>query len=276
MASRRDSRSGSRNRVGPTPEFTVDCSDCARTRVEVSRMYKSAVLFIVLLIMVSSFTPATAEIVVFDDVIAVNKTIKLNAVTKGRFFPEGGRLVKFHINGTSLGANLSGGDGYAFFTYTPLSSGIFKLKAESGNDMDEGTLLVTAKKDRIVLIEIEVVHENLPFSFEPAKDSPGVLQRLATRFRIVYVTTLAGIEASRKVIRENSLPLAPVFKWGGAELLEELKDKGIKPFAIVASPGVMSDAVDIEKRYSFEDTEAGTAVKDWNALLNHLDRNRAK
>ncbi len=240
-------------------------------------MHKSAVPFIVFfIIMLSSLTSAIAEIVVFDDVVAVNKTIKLNAVTKGRFLSEGGRLVKFYLDGKSLGSNLSGGDGYAFFTYAPSSAGIFKLKAESGNDIDEGALLVTGKNDRILLIEIELLYEEFPFSFKPVKDSADVLQKLSKNFRIVYLTTLTGIEVSKKVIRENSFPISPVLKWEGAELLDELKGKGINPYAIIASPDVISDAVDIEKRYNFKETEAGIEVKDWNDLLEHLDRNKAK
>jgi hypothetical protein len=240
-------------------------------------MNKSAVRFIVFfIILLSSLTSSFAEIVVFDDVVAVNKTIKLNAVTKGRYLSEGGRLVKFFIDGKSLGANLSGGDGYAFFTYTPSSAGIFKLKAESGNDTDEGALLVTGKNDKILLIEVEALYEGILFSFKTAKDSPGVLQTLSKNFRIIYLTTLTGIEASKKVLRGNNFPTSPVLKWEGAELLDELKEKGIRPYAIIASPGVISDAVDIEKRYSFKETEAGIEVKDWNDLLKHLDRNKVK
>ncbi|RJR19624.1 MAG: hypothetical protein C4581_04595 [Nitrospiraceae bacterium] len=234
-------------------------------------MRNLAVLFVISLSLFSPLTSACAGIVVYDEVVPVGKPVKLSALTKGRFMPEGGRLVRFHIDGKSLGTHLSGGDGYAFFKHTPLSAGLFKLKAESGRDMDEGTLLVTAKTDRVLLIEIELLYEKPPFSLKLLKDSQGVLQSLSKNFRIVYLATMTGAEVSRKAVTGNNLPLSPVFKWGGAELIEDLKVKGIRPYAILASPGVISEAADIGRRYSFEETETGVEVKDWNDLLKHLN-----
>jgi len=238
-------------------------------------MYNLAVLFLISLFLFSPITSACAEITVFDDVIPVSRPVKLSAVTKGRFMTEGGRLVTFYIDGKSLGTNLSGGDGYAYFMYTPSSAGISRLKAESGKDMDEGTLLVIPKNDRVLLIEIELVFERPPFSLNPAKDSPGVLRKLSKNFSIVYITTMTGVGASRKVIYKNSLPVFPVLKWEGTEFLDDLKEKGITPFAIVASPGVISEAADVGIRYSFEETETGTVVKGWNDLLKHLNPKNA-
>lgn len=233
---------------------------------------KSAGLFITILIfLASSFTPASAEVFVHDDITAVSRPIKLTAVTKGKFLSEGGRLVTFSIDGKTLGTNLSGGDGYAYFSYTPESAGIFKLRAESGKDLDEGTLLVTTKSDRILVIETELVFEKFPFSLQLVKDSSGALKHLAKDYRIVYITTMAGVKTARKVLRDNSLPLSPIYKWQGVELLDDLKAKGITPHAIVASSGVISEAVDVANKYSFEETEAGTEAKDWNDLLKHLD-----
>ena len=240
-------------------------------------MCKSAAPVIVLLIILcSSFSSAVAGVVVFDDVIPVNKTVKLNALTKGMFLPEGGKLVKFYVDGKYLGANLSGGDGYALFKYVPISAGIFILKVESGKDFDEGSLLVTAENDRILLIEIEKVFAEFPVSFKPAMDSAEVLQGLSKKFRIIYLTTLTGVELSRKLLKENTLPGSPVLKWEGPEMLDELLKRGIKLHAIIASPGILSEAPDINNKYSFEETEDGTAVKDWKDLLKHLDMNKAK
>ncbi|MEW6601936.1 MAG: hypothetical protein AB1499_13265 [Nitrospirota bacterium] len=232
-------------------------------------------IIVVFILLVSCITPASAEVLIYDDVVPVGKTVKLNAVTKGRFFIEGGRLVTFYADGNSLGSNLSGGDGYAFLNYTPSSAGTFTLKAESGADKDEATLLVTAKTDRILLIEIETVFVEFPFSFKPAEESTKALQRLSRNYRILYITAMAGTEASEKVIRENSFPVSPVFKWEGAEFLDGLKEKGILPYAIVASAGVISDAMDIANRYSFEETETATSVKDWDDLLKKLELKKA-
>jgi hypothetical protein len=240
-------------------------------------MCKSAAPFIVLLIILcSSFSSAVAGIVVFDDVIPVNKTIKLNALTKGMFLPEGGKLVKFYVNGKYLGTNLSGGDGYALLEYVPSSAGTFSLKVESGKDTDEGSLLVTAENDRILLIEIERVFAEFPVSFKPAKDSAEVVPELSKKFRIIYLTTLTGVELSRKLLKENGLPVSPVLKWEGPQMLDELAERGIKLHAIIASAGILSEAPDIKKKYSFEETEDGTEEKEWKDILKHLDMNKAK
>jgi len=240
-------------------------------------MCKLAAPFIVLLIVVgSSFSFAVAGVVVYDDVVPVNKTIKLNALTKGRFLPEGGKLVKFYINGKHIGTNLSGGDGYALFRYVPSSAGVFSLKVESDKDIDEGSLLVTDENDRILLIEIERVFTEFPVSFKPAMDSPEVLKELSKKFRIIYLTTMTGMELTRKLLKENNLPGSPVLKWEGPEMLDELAERGIKIHAIIASAGILSEAPDINKKYGFEETEDGTEVKDWKDILKHLDMNKAK
>ncbi len=228
------------------------------------------------LLFLSFIETASAGVVVFDNVVEVSSSVKLKVLTKGKFFSEGGRLVKIYLNGKLAGTALSGGDGYAFMKYQPDSAGIKLLKAESGDDVDEGTLLVTAKDDRILLIEIEKTSADFPFSSKPAKDSAEVLLKLSKKFRIIYLTTLMGVDASKKLLKESGFPPAPVFKWEGAEMFDELREQGVKLYAVIASPGVISEAADIDKRYSFEETEDATEVKDWKDLLKHLDMNKVK
>ncbi|MEE8328846.1 MAG: hypothetical protein V3R54_02825, partial [Thermodesulfovibrionia bacterium] len=67
--------------------------------------------FIIIILLVIPFTFAFAGVMVYDSVTTTGNAVKLTAVTKGLFFPEGGKLVKFYLDGKHIGTNLSGGDG---------------------------------------------------------------------------------------------------------------------------------------------------------------------
>ena len=234
--------------------------------------------FFFLIIVLLSFpvNTAFADVVVFDNVVPVNKTIKLKALTKGRFFTEGGKLVTFYVEGKKIGTTLSGGDGFAFFKYTPSSQGIINIKVEAGDEGDEGVILAAGKKDNIVIIEIEsILLENI-FSRKAIKDSNESLKQLSENFRILYITTMIGARESRKWLKEKGFPVFPVFKWEGVEMLNELREQGIEVYAIIASPAVLSEASDINKRFSFNETEDATEVKDLPDFLNQLQSNGDK
>jgi len=232
--------------------------------------YFSILIIRSLLIVLSLSVHAPAGIIVFDDAAPVNTVVKLRALTKGRFFPEGGKLVKFYLKDKYIGTTLSGGDGYAFLKHRPSAPGIVKIKAEAGSETDEGVLLITSKKDRVLVIEIEGALSGSLLSRKPAKDSNEIVKKLSEDFRMIYITSLIGIQPSRKWLKENDFPLFPVFKWEGADLLNTLQEEGIRIYAIIAAPAILSEAPDIDKRFSFEETEEGTAVMDWKDLFNEL------
>jgi hypothetical protein len=213
---------------------------------------------------------ASAGVTIFDTVSTVNESIKLKALTKGRFFPEGGKLVTYHVDDRDIGTTLSGGDGYAFMKYKSSSRGIKILKVESGEDTDEGVLLITGKTDRVILIEIESALFDSMLSFKPVKKSKEVLKELSKKFRILYITSLVGMAQSRKWLKDNEFPPSPVLKWEGEELIDDLKEKHIPFYAIIGSPDVLTDASGIEKRFSFVEAEDATEVKDWDELSEKL------
>ncbi len=216
-------------------------------------------------------TVVYAGVVVYDGVTAANKVVKLKALTKGKFFPEGGRLVEFYLEGKHIDTNLSGGDGYALLEYLPVSFGIKKLKVKAGTDTDEGVLLITEKNDRVFLIEMEGILYESPFPLQPIKGSKEALQKLSKKFKIVYLTTTIGVKESRKWLKENGFPTSAVLKWRGNSLLDELQEQGVKPYAVIGSPAVVSECKEnIKKRFTFEDTEEGVMVKDWKELLKRL------
>lgn len=213
---------------------------------------------------------ASAGITVFDAVTMTNEPVKLKAFTKGRLFSEGGKLVTFYVNNVNLGRTLSGGDGYAFMKYRASSRGIQNIRVESGEDRDEGNVLITGKKDRVIMVEIESALFDSLLSFSPAEKSVGALTALSKTFRVIYITSLVGMEQSRKWLKDNEFPASPVLKWEGEALIDDLQEKHIPLYAIIASPDLLSGSSGIEKRFSFVETEDGTAVEGWDELLQKL------
>jgi hypothetical protein len=213
---------------------------------------------------------ADAGVLIFDDAAPFNKPVKLRALTSGRFFPEGGRLVEFYVNSEHIGSALSGGDGYAFFKYVPSYTGITVLTVNSDNETDEGTLLITDSKDRVILIAIETILFKSIFLLKPSKEGRDALQQLSKNYRIVYLTTLLGVKESRRWLKDNEFPVSAVLKWKAQEIITELKEREINPYAIIAPPEILSEARDIKKRYSFVESEDVVEVKDWDDLLKQL------
>ncbi len=238
--------------------------------------FTSAISFFILFFV--HCNSASAKVIVYDSVASRGKAVRLTAVTKGVFFPEGGILVKFYLDGKHIGTTLSGGDGYAFLKYLPHSQGVKYLKAERGVDTDEGVLLVTGKNEKVLLVEIEgtLLAPEIQDLFHPVQGGKEALQRLSERFRIVYVTTLTGVRESRKWLKENGFPLSAILKWEGADMLSELQDRKINLHAIIGSPGLISEVQGIPKRFSFRETENGVEVKDWDDLSKQLIAGDAK
>ncbi len=213
----------------------------------------------------------SAGITVFDSVGPFDKTIKLKALTKGRFFPEGGRLVKFYVNDKYIGSTLSGGDGYAFMKYKASSAGIKTLNVEAGKDTNGGLLLLTGNEDKILLVEIEGILFQSIMSIKPSNKSREALQWLSKKFRIIYLIRIIGLQKSREWLKEHKLPLSVVLKWTGKDLIRDLQERGAEPYAIIAPSDMLVEATDIKNRFSFEDTEDGESVKDWDHLIKQLE-----
>jgi len=227
------------------------------------------IIFILTFLMTSESTVA-AEVTVYDAVIPSGRPVTLQAVTKGGFFPEGGKVVEFFADGKRIGRTLSGGDGYAFMKYTPVSPGIKVLKASAGSDADEGTILATRKQDRVILVAIEDTLFTSPYSFNAVPEGRDAILKLQKKFRILYLSTFMDVKRSRKWLRTNGFPLLPVLNWRGADALAELQEQKIKIYALVGPPDMLSGAREIKRKFSFEETEEATVVKDWNELVKRL------
>ena len=212
-------------------------------------------------------------VVIYDSVALKETPVRLTVRTKGVFFAQGGRLVDIQIGQQHLGRILSGGDGFGFFKYTPPNAGLKEIAVRSDGDTATGILLVIDKQENIVVVEVETCFGKSFFCNKKKTDGHKTIQALAEKYRIIYLTRLIGVTLSKKLLAKYQYPRSVIFSWQGSETLDELKGKGLKLYAIIASAGVLSEASEhITRRYTFEETEEGTVVNDWEEIAHHLNK----
>ncbi len=212
-----------------------------------------------------------AEVVVLDHVTTVEKPIRITVLTKGRFFSAGGRLVDVYLDDEHLKRILTGGDGYGYLKYMPLSAGYKKIKVRSNSDSAEGLLLVMTKNDQALAIEVEHGFKDAVFSEEVKQSNLKAVKILSKHYKIIYLSRFAGKTITASWLEKQNFPKSVILSWRGTETLTALKQKGVKLHAIIGSAGVISAAAkDIENRFTFEKTKYGTTVKDWGEILEHL------
>ncbi len=244
------------------------------TRIwQASSQNKSSVLilFFIIMLCILLSNAALADVTAFDAVATVRKPVKLQALTKGRFFSEGGRLVEFHIDEKHIGTTLSGGDGYAFLKYTPQSIGLKKIKLKLAEQSDEALLLVTDKKDRIILISIEAALFESTLSFKPAEGAKEAIDKITNKHRIIYLTSIIGVKQSRKWLQDNKLHESIVFSWPGNNLVEDLREKDINIYAVIGSPDMLA-GIENSRKFSFKETEGAEVVESWEDLADQLKK----
>jgi hypothetical protein len=212
-----------------------------------------------------------AEVVVLDRVTTVKTPIRITVLTKDRFFSAGGRLVDVYLDDEHLKRILTGGDGYGYLKYTPLSAGYKKIKVRSNSDSAEGLLLVMTKNDRAIAIEVEEGFKTAVFSDEIKQNSLKVVKTLSKNYKIIYLSRFVGKSITDTWLEKQNFPKSVILSWRGSKTLTALKKKGIQLHAIIGSAAVISEAAkDIENRFTFEKTKDGTTVKDWDEILEHL------
>ena len=82
---------------------------------------------------------------------------------------------------------------------------------------------------------------------------------------------------ARDWLDEHGFPEAPVLRWQGEKMLTALKEKDIRLYAIIGSAGIVAEAEKyIEKRYSFDQTQKGRTVKDWEEIFELLPKSVPK
>jgi hypothetical protein len=227
--------------------------------------------FISFILLLSSLSYSFAGVTAFDQITSVNRPVKLKALTGGRFFPEGGRLVEFYIDEKHIGTTLSGGDGYAYLKYVPESKGLKKIKLKLSEESDEALLLVTGKKEKVILIAVEGSLFESSFSFKPAKGAKEAIEKIAKQYGIIYLSSLIGPGQAKKWLQENKLYKSVVFNSADDGVIDNLREHGINVLAIVGNPDTLSD-IDNIKKFTLQETDAGnvTEVESWSDIPEQL------
>ncbi len=231
-------------------------------------MLRQTVLFI--LILLAGLSPALAEVRVSDQVSTVGTPVMLSARTGGRFFPKGGELVEFSVDGKDLGKRLSGGDGYAFFEYRPKKGGLFVIKARAGKDSDKGLLLVTERRDAVVLVQIEAGAMESIFTQRVRKGADEALALIQKKHPLIYITSLPAEIMTERILKKAGLPLSVILEWD-TDLPDRLKELGITVKAAITSVQLLKEMGEYGwKVFTFEESEDDAQVNDWNEILKHL------
>jgi hypothetical protein len=248
---------------------------CGRLIINISTMTTLFKYFILLIfslaVVLSSASLCRSEVVVLDRVTTVDTPIRITVLTKNRFFSDGGRLVDISLDDEHFKRILTGGDGYGYLKYTPRSPGYKKIKARSNSDSAGGLLLVMTKKDRAIAIEVEEGFKTAVFSDEAKQSSLKAVKALSKKYKIIYLSRFAGKSITGSWLEKQSFPKSVILGWRGPSTLTALTKKGIQLHAIIGSAAVISAAVkDIENRFTFEKSQDGTIVKDWDEILELL------
>ena len=241
---------------------------------------KTRTIFFIWGFLFLSATPCLSAVIVYDQVTTVGTPVYLEVLTKGLFFADGGRLVEFYLDDKSIGKNLTGGDGHGYKKYTPERAGIIKVNARSKGESGSGLLLVMKKNEKAVLIEIESGFKDALISQTAASADRRALEKLFKEYRVIYFSRYSqfvGIRATKDYLDKLEFPDAPLLTWRGPQMLTTLKARGVRLFAIIGSAEIIGQAAEyIERRYTFEQTPDEKTVKDWQEIIELLQKSPPK
>ena len=230
------------------------------------KKYLLPTLFILIIVPVSH-----SKVVVFDHVTTVQTPIKLSVLTKDGFFSAGGRLVDIYLDNNLLKKILTGGDGYGYLKYTPREPGLKKIIARSNTDSASGLILVMNNSEKAIVIETEGAFKDTVFSDEIRESSQKAVNLLSQNYKIIYLSRFLGKDITGSWLEKQNFPESVILRWRGPKTLENLKKNKVQLHAIIGSADVISEVTDqIETRFSFEKTNDGKTVKDWDEIVKLL------
>jgi len=213
------------------------------------------------------------KVTIFDAASTKKTPIYLKVLTKGRLFAEGGKLVDVYVDDKKVKQILTGGDGYGYLKYTPLQPGLTRIEARSDGDSDSGVILVVTKSDRVILIDVQSGIKESQFSGSARANSRKTIETLSQKYKIIYLDTFFGSGVSRDWLQDEDFIESATLKWQGAGMLKSLKAKGIHLFAIIGSAELISQSAKyFEHRYSFEETRDGETIRNWEEILELLQK----
>ncbi len=230
----------------------------------------SACLFLILILLSSS--PIHADVYVYDAVAVQGEDIRLKAETRGTLFTRGGELVEFFVDDTSLGKNLSGGDGAAYRFYKAPRPGLKTIRAVSGNKTGRAVLLVVKPGAKLVAVDVEGTLLMEGFMSPGRPGSRDAVAALAGRYPLVYLQSgQTNLKAVRHWLDQNEYAGAPLLPWDGGAVFRDLARKGLKIHAVVGGPAVIESAFRYRPQaFSFEPLKGAVRLKSWKDLEGHL------
>lgn len=236
-------------------------------------VFYSIVSAVILLLQVSE---CRGDVMVFDAVTTLEHPIFIRVLTKGRFFPAGGKRVTVHIGREAPQPMLTGGDGYGRLKYVPAKTGMIKVVVKYGPETDTANLLVMDKEDRALLVEINAGLRGGPFSPHPLPDSREVLDTLSRKYRLIYLHGMNGRYPSKKWLEANRYPEGIILKNRGAATVRLLHQRKVHMIGIVGSSKLASAAAPyVQIALAFEVAPDVTTVDGWKEIQNVLETQKS-
>jgi len=237
-------------------------------------MHKTALaVYFIFPLLVCSFPETASGRVIIGDIIALNQQrVMLRAKTTGKFFTKGGQIVEFFVDGESIGKTLSGGDGVAFKSFTPMKIGLYQIRAASGEDIGSGFLFSLKKYTGIVFIDVEGSLLQMRFSTASKKGSQKAIEEIYKKFPVVLLQTgFFGVTIVKAWLKKNNFPELPVVQWRQGAIFQEITQNELRIHAVIGSSSVIESAKDYNGRsFSFDALENSEVVKDWAEVVKKL------
>ena len=190
-------------------------------RISVSRSRTRMWLSILIVISTNLIAVAASpgKVVVFDGVTTVQTPTRIQVLTKGRLFAEGGRLVDIYLNDQHLKKIMTGGDGYGYLKYIPEKPGFLEILARSGATSSSGLLLVARRSEKAIIIEVEGAFKDAVFSSELRVNSQEAVKKLDETYTLIYLSRLFGKGISRGWLEKEGFPESVILRWRGTRLV---------------------------------------------------------
>lgn len=212
-------------------------------------------------IVISAADKVTATLSVPDALTLPDRPVKLEArlIQQGLLAHAGlgGEQLEYVVGGKKVGTAMTGGDGRAFFEYTPRMRGNLGMTVrvvESprvASAEGTGTLFSWERRRPILLVEVTSLMEEPkipivplpplpggktpPLSRTPAPDAADELKRLTDfYFNVIYVTNRSGtgeLDDMRAWLHTHRFPPGPIVSVGSGEaalttMIETLRSDG--------------------------------------------------
>ncbi|MEW6002131.1 MAG: hypothetical protein AB1638_05725 [Nitrospirota bacterium] len=230
----------------------------------------SSICFIALFLI--SLTSAFSDVIVQDMIAPAGGKVMLKAETKGKLLSKGGKIVEFFVNGKSIGTSLSGGDGIAYRQFTPLKTGIYKIRARSDKEEGSGLLLSLKRGSKIIFVDVEGSLIEGLFSMKPRKGGKEAIKRINRKFPVILLQTgFMSTKLIKEWLKKYEFPELPVIPWREGSVFNEIEEEGFKIKALIGGPEVIDSAREYKLlAFSFQEAEDVIEVKDWEEIVKKL------